>query len=70
MIMIIIIIIIMWTKARSKLGDTVYAKWKNRGAAGMNVGEGQKRRRCIDSPVWRRGGVKCSENGGVVVLHG
>jgi hypothetical protein len=34
----------------------------------MDVGEGQKRTRCIDSPVRRRGGVKCSENG--VVLHG
>jgi hypothetical protein len=28
-----------------------------------------KRAMCIDSPVRRRGGVKCSENG-VVVLHG
>jgi hypothetical protein len=34
----------------------------------MDVGEGQKQTRCIDSPVRRRGGVKCSENGVVVCL--
>jgi hypothetical protein len=33
----------------------------------MDVGKGQKQTRCIDSPVRRRGGVECSENG--VMLH-
>jgi hypothetical protein len=34
----------------------------------MDVGEGQKRTRCIDSLVRRRGGVECSEKR--VILHG
>ena len=42
-------------------------RWCSRLA--LDVGEGQKRTRCIDSPVRRRGGVECSENG-VIILHG
>ena len=33
----------------------------------MDVGEGQNQTSCIDSPMRRRGGVDCSENG--VILH-
>jgi hypothetical protein len=33
----------------------------------LDVGEGQKQTRCIDSPVRRRGGVKCSENGVIFI---
>jgi hypothetical protein len=36
-------------------------RWRSRLA--VDVGEGQKQTRCIDSPVRRRGGVKCSKNG-------
>jgi hypothetical protein len=35
-------------------------RWRSRLALG--VGEGQKQTRCIDSPVRRRDGVKCSEH--------
>jgi hypothetical protein len=35
----------------------------------VDVGEGQKQTRCIDSPVRRRGGVERGENG-VIILHG
>jgi hypothetical protein len=41
-------------------------RWRSRLA--LDVGEGQKQTRCIDSPVRRRGGVKRGENG--VILHG
>jgi hypothetical protein len=40
-------------------------RWRSRLA--LDVGEGQKQTRCIDSPVRRRGGVKRGENG--VILH-
>jgi hypothetical protein len=40
-------------------------RWRSRLA--MDVGEGQKQTRCIDSPVRRRGGVKCSENGVIFI---
>jgi hypothetical protein len=45
-------------------------RWCSRLA--MDVGEGQKRTRCIDSPVRRRGDVECGENGWgrLFVLHG
>jgi hypothetical protein len=32
----------------------------------MDVGEGQKQTRCIDSTVQRRSDAECSENGGVL----
>jgi hypothetical protein len=41
-------------------------RWRSRLA--LDVGEGQKQTRCIDSPVRRRGGVERGENG--VILHG
>jgi hypothetical protein len=34
----------------------------------MDVGEGQKQTRCIDSPVRRRGGVESSENGVALII--
>jgi hypothetical protein len=40
-------------------------RWRSRLA--LDVGEGQKLTRCIDSPVRRRGGVKKGENG--VIFH-
>jgi hypothetical protein len=42
-------------------------RWRSRLA--LDVGEGQKLTRCIDSPVWRWGGVKKGDHG-VIILHG